>query len=327
MATTSPVAFASYLKRSNTLPQTGFPSLRLPQSDRLLRTAISIYGGAASLVAIETILVPLGVTSTNEAALDTGIAVARRFNAHLEVLHIHRLARDAVPFVDLRSSLKETVIEAEKRKVEEEAAYVRARFEEICTRNQIQVTDEPNTSSAVTAAWFEGTSDAVIERGRLVDLIMVARPPNGPSTPATLEAALFETGRPVLLVPPISQPSIATRVAVGWNSSAEAARAVATATPVLQDAEAVTLLCSKKREENTHALAEHLAWHGITSTVHVFKTGIGSVGETLLAEARKLKADLMVVGGYSHTRARQLLFGGVTRHFLAAADIPVWMAH
>lgn len=278
-------------------------------------------------MAIETILVPLGITSASEAALDTGIAVARRFNAHLEVLHIHRLARDAVPFVDLGSSLKNTVIEAEERKAHEEAAHVRARFEEICELNQIQMTYVPTTSGGVTAAWFEGTSDAVIRRGRLVDLIMVARPLGGSPAPLTLEAALLETGRPVLLVPPVSQPSIATRVAVGWNGSAESARALATATPVLREAEVVTLLCSKKREENTHELAEHLAWHGITATVHVFKAGIGSVGETLLTEARKLKVDLMVVGGYSHTRARQLLFGGVTRHFLAAADIPVWMAH
>lgn len=204
---------------------------------------------------------------------------------------------------------------------------MRARFEEICALNQIQVTDVPTTSSAVTAAWFEGTSDAVIRRGRLVDLIMVARPLGGSPAPATLESALLDTGRPVLPVPPTSQPSIATHVAVGWNGSAEAARAVATATPILHDAETVTLLCSKKREENTHELAEHLAWHRITATVHVIRTGVGSVGETLLAEARKLKVDLMVVGGYSHTRARQLLFGGVTRHFLAAADIPVWMAH
>ncbi len=107
----------------------------------------------------------------------------------------------------------------------------------------------------------------------------------------------------------------------------EAARAVAAAMPCLTMADVVTILISPKRAASAKDLAGHLAWHGVKASVRQFRVGPRSVGETLLAEARALKADLLVIGGYSHVRARELLFGGVTRHILAATEIPVMMAH
>ena len=97
--------------------------------------------------------------------------------------------------------------------------------------------------------------------------------------------------------------------------------------PCLGKADSVTLLASQKRAASAQELAEYLGWHGIKPAVKIFEAGARSVGETLLAESRVLGADLLVIGGYTHTRARQLLFGGVTRHIFEAADIPVMMAH
>ncbi len=142
-----------------------------------------------------------------------------------------------------------------------------------------------------------------------------------------LEVALLQTGQPVFIVPPQSQERVASKIAIGWNASAEAARAVAAAMPCLTVADAVTILISPKRAASAKDLAGHLVWHGVKASVRQFRVGTRSVGETLLAEARALKADLLVIGGYSHVRARELLFGGVTRHILAATEIPVMMAH
>ena len=81
--------------------------------------------------------------------------------------------------------------------------------------------------------------------------------------------------------------------------------------PCLGKADSVTVLASQKRAASAQELAEYLGWHGIKPAVKIFEAG----------------ADLLVIGGYTHTRARQLLFGGVTRHIFEAADIPVMMAH
>ena len=142
-----------------------------------------------------------------------------------------------------------------------------------------------------------------------------------------METALLETGRPVIVVPPKSHRCIASRITLGWNASAEAARAISRALPCLTSAEAVTVLASRKRAGSAEELVEYLAWHNVRAEVKIFDLGSRSAGETLLDESRKLKADLLVIGGYSHTRARELLFGGVTTHVLEAADIPVFMTH
>ncbi len=97
--------------------------------------------------------------------------------------------------------------------------------------------------------------------------------------------------------------------------------------PCLGNADSVTVLASEKRSASAQELADYLRWHGVKPAVKIFDTGSRSVGETLLAESHALDADLLVIGGYTHTRARQLLFGGVTRHLFEAADIPVLMAH
>lgn len=281
-------------------------------------------------MAIKKILVPLGSNARNQPVLETALAAAQRFGAHLEVLYILPDPRFAVPYATLGMSggMKKTVMESARQSANEQAAKTRAAFEKFCGKHGIPIVKRRPAEARVSASWREGVgnqSAVVAQRGLYADLIVVPRP--AAASAEILEAALLQTGQPVLIVPPQSQECVASKIAIGWNASAEAARVVAAAMPCLTVADAVTILISPKRAASAKDLADHLAWHGVKASVRQFRVGTRSVGETLLAEARALKADLLVIGGYSHVRARELLFGGVTRHILAATEIPVMMAH
>ena len=280
----------------------------------------------------KTILVPLDGGDLNEAMLETAFAAAQRFKAHIEVLYVRANPEDMVRQATARlsDSLRQAVLEAATRSADERPNTLRKTFDDFIHKHKIAISDKPTASGKVTAEWREETGnseDVLVRRGRLSDLIML--PHSGDSLPAaqTFETALLETGRPVVLVPAAAQKCIASRITIGWNASAEAARAVAEAMPCLGSADSVTILASEKRSTSAQELTDYLKWHGIKPAVRIFEAGSRSVGETLLEESRGLDADLLVIGGYTHTRARQLLFGGVTRHLFETADIPVMMAH
>jgi nucleotide-binding universal stress UspA family protein len=165
-------------------------------------------------------------------------------------------------------------------------------------------------------------------RGRLHDLIVLARPSQRPNTDATVifNAALFETGRPVL-VAPVQDGVLGRRVAIAWNGSAEAARAVASAMDFLRRAETVEAVAADPDRASDVSLKElvtYLAWHGIA----VRQQPLGEAGHAGEAVAKAVaSADLVVMGAYSHSRLRQLILGGVTRYMLEHAPAALLMAH
>lgn len=286
-------------------------------------------------MAIKTILVPLDGTEAGESVLETAILIARRFESHLEVLHVKADPRDVFPFASEPGTpgAMELMIEAAERSGGERSARARALFDECCRNAHIAIGTAAPASGGVSAAWHEETgltAEVVAQRGRLVDLICVARPVEKGSVPILLESALMDTGRPVLVAPPKAVKTIGGNVAVAWNGSAEAARAVASALPFLVRAEKVTVVTVKGKDEAVAApreLSAHLAWHNIRASTKTVTAGAKDAGAALLAEAQALGADLLVMGGYGHSRLREVIFGGVTQHVLSAARMPVLMVH
>ena len=153
----------------------------------------------------------------------------------------------------------------------------------------------------------------------------------------TLNAALFDSGRPVLVTPPgdqggASKPfSVGGHVAISWNGSAEAARSVGSAMGLISKADKVTVLTvdsDRTSAARAPELADYLEWHGVVPDTRTFSADSGpSIGEALLAECGTLGVDLLVMGAYTHSRVRQLILGGVTRHVLEQATLPLFMAH
>ena len=144
------------------------------------------------------------------------------------------------------------------------------------------------------------------------------------------EAALFDSGRPVLMAPPVAPQTLGDTVLIHWNRSTETARAIALAMPVLAQAKRVQFLFVEGNSVAGPSAREavgHLAAHGITATEKTVEAKGRNPGEVILAEAKTFGADLLIKGAYTQSRLRQMIFGGATSHILARAEIPVLFAH
>ncbi len=286
---------------------------------------------------IRTILVPLDGSEASKPAVETAFMVGRDLAAHLKVLHMRADPKDAVPLLGegMSGTMIEEMIELAETEGAKRAAKARAIFDGLCSEHGIPVVDEPALTDKVSASWTEDTGredEATAWRGRLVDLIVVGRPTSqsdGTST-MTLNAALFETGRPVLVAPSSAPGALGRKVAISWNGSSQAARAVSAALPYITRSDGVVILTVESDRTSASAapeLAAYLAWHGVRAETKIFSPTNRSVGAALLEECAGIGADLLVMGAYTHSRMRQLILGGVTRHVLAEAAVPLFMAH
>jgi nucleotide-binding universal stress UspA family protein len=187
----------------------------------------------------------------------------------------------------------------------------------------------------VTAAWRDEAVtgyEALGSLGRAYDLICVGRPLPGAAVPSmsALEAALFESGRPILIAPPTPPDRLGDVVVVAWNGSTETARTIATAMPFLVEAKEVVVLSVDNGMvpgPSGAEIVQGLMRNGIAARTHQVKGGDRAVGAAILEECKALGADLLLKGAYTHSRLRQMIFGGATSHILGAAELPVIMAH
>ena len=157
--------------------------------------------------------------------------------------------------------------------------------------------------------------------------------PEGPDTSNVIEAVLFGSGRPVLIVPYIHVPPQLRTVLVAWNEGRLAARAIADALPLLQMADRVEVVMVSDSSPwgSWHAsadtMAQHLAQHGIKADMKALARGDVDIGNTLVSYAADVSADLIVMGAYGHSRLREIVLGGTTRTILQSMTVPVLMAH
>ncbi len=289
-------------------------------------------------MAYRRLLLPLTGTAAGEAALNTALMVARTWNAHVHCLHVRVDARDVAPLAGegLSGAMIEEMMAATERESGERAGRVRALFEKF-----VQGRDVTIALSAESALKTEGPTlsfesiagreeDIVAQQSRLYDMAVVPHPEadEDVSSSDALHAVLFDSGRPVLIAPREAPRSIGRRVCCAWNGTAESAAAVAAALPWLHHAEAVRILYSddyQRRGPGAEGLQAYLRWHSIQAEAVPFKPMTREVGAGLLGAVRDFDADLLCMGAYSHSRLRQLILGGVTRHVLENADIPVLM--
>lgn len=284
---------------------------------------------------IKTILLPVGEKDRDDALLDVALTTAKRFNAHLDVLHVEPDSESLLPYatIGLSQSMRESVRNAALQQHAEATAALQQVVDKACVRNGVSMARRGKYPSKASADWLVETgsqTELVAQFGRLADLIIMPRPLRVSPPPRTVDAALRETGRPLLIVPRGAVESIGNRVAIGWNGSKEAAQAVAAARPVLREADAVTVLTTEKRQRRRPSgddLLTYLSCHGISATLSLLDTRSRMVPEALLASAEALDADLLVMGGYSRHRLREVIMGGVTRHLLEKSDIPIFMVH
>ena len=285
-------------------------------------------------MAIRKLLLPLTGTAAGEAALDTAVRIARIWNAHVTALHVRVDSRDVAPLAGegLSGAMIEEMMSATERESSERARAVRAMFDRYVAENQVPVGEaKPGEMSASFATVVGREEDLVAPQARLADLTVVPHPEAGEdvSSSDALHAVLFDSGRPVLIAPQKAPISIGTRVCLAWNGTAESAASALAALPWMQRADGVRILTAEgyqRRGPGAQELAAYLALHGVDAEITTFGPVDREVGAGLLAAAREFGCDLLSMGAYSHSRLRQLILGGVTRHVLERANLPVMMS-
>ena len=283
---------------------------------------------------IRKLLLPLTGTAAGEAALTTALTVARMWDAHLTALHVRVDSRDVAPLAGegLSGAMIEEMMSATEKESTERSNAVRAMFDRFVVAHGVTVAEPFTRGATANFASVTGREeDLVAQLARLADLTVVPHPEAGDdvSSSDALHAVLFDSGRPVLIAPHTAGPAVGTRICVAWNGTAESAAAVHAAIPWMQRAEAVRVLSAdeyQRRGPGAMDLLGYLALHGIRPEVAQFRPMDRDVGRGMLAAAREFGADLLAMGAYSHSRLRQLILGGVTRHVLENAALPVMMA-
>ena len=280
---------------------------------------------------MKTILVPTEQSSTMVSALDTALLLARKFDSCVEGFPLRPAVADLVA-MDPDSGLTMVAVKENDAEMVRQAE---ALFHTFMGNNQVpqRSGDGPASLSWSWLADAPSGHDFVGSYGRVFDMIVLARPGDEWQSPSmiTLESALFESGRPVLIAPPTSPRTLATNVLVAWNNSTEQARTMADAMPLLRLAERITILTVEGATvagPSGEQMARSLKLNGLPADTMTPKpVGKRSAGETIVAKADELGCDLIVKGAYTQSRLRQMIFGGTTRHILANAKLPVLMAH
>jgi nucleotide-binding universal stress UspA family protein len=279
----------------------------------------------------------LAVIGDGNAApvLEAALMVARRFNSHIVGLHSLTTEYAVVFGGEMGFSISSEVDRTLEREGHERRDQARRLFRDFMNAHGVPIGPAAPGYNGPYASWREedGRQNAVVGMsGRVYDLIIVEQPEKLASiAEATLEDALFESGRPVMMVPKTVPPQLGDTVAVAWNGSTETAMTVALGMPFLQLARRVVVIAVGPQHMPEpgpagEELARNLEGYGLDVTLRPAYGRQKAMGESFLKEAMAAGADLMLKGAYTQSRIRQMIFGGATRHIIMEAAIPVIMA-
>lgn len=286
---------------------------------------------------IRVVFAPLTGRKADETVFATAAAVAKRFSAHVDTTFLRTDPRDAIPYLGegISGALVDEFIQRAEQENVTLSHKARAAFDAWRGREAITLADAPSGSATATCSWREiiGNADQNTEAcGRLADLVIASRNATEGTVEneVAFEASLMHSGRPLLLTAPAPRSNLGDAIMIAWNGSAESARAVGAAMPFLEAAGSVTVVTGNEGElpgPGGDDLIKYLAWHGVSAHLRVVEVNNRPVGEVLLEAATDIRADMLVMGAYSHSRLREYVFGGATRHILDEGNLPVFMAH
>lgn len=289
---------------------------------------------------MKTILVPAGGGCSDNGIFETALAAARPLAAHLDFYHVKVDAGEAIANTPhacfamgagLYNTLDQLHAEAQTR-----LNAARDHVEKFCNRYSIPMFDRPPAGNEVSASWCEEGGESmplIIRRARHSDLVVVGRQRHRDGLPEDLlERLLLKSGRSILVAPSRTTRTLIGTTMVCWKECAEAAHAVTAAMPLLRRAARVVIVSVSENDDDgalgaVDGLARHLAWHGIHAQPQCIAADGRSVASVLLSAVQDCEADLVVMGGYSHSRIREIIFGGCTEAFLRTAECAVLLVH
>jgi nucleotide-binding universal stress UspA family protein len=280
-------------------------------------------------MAYKNLLVHLDDTETCAARVAAAIALAEAQDAYLTGL---ALAVETSMPTYIGGQMPIEILEVQRTQVLERGQAAATRFDKA-----LEQSGRPGASRMVTGLDIDAAR-VVALHARHADLVILGQeePDAPPALPRHLtEDVVLSAGRPALVVPYIGPgKTLGQRIMIAWDTGREAARAVNDALPILQQAQAVTVLSVNPRpgvdlhgEEPGADIALHLTRHGVKVEVQQTQVEEINVGDTILSRLADLGSDLLVMGAYGHSRLREVVLGGVTRTLLESMTVPVLMSH
>ena len=283
--------------------------------------------------ALHTIMLPVRGDGKGRNVLAHATVLAKRFGAHVRIIHCHPSPDDMMPYgVVMPSVLRKQIEEAADRNADVTRAQLTAEFQKLAEEfGLIDANPQPDTTTAQFIEYEGKQVDAVRHYGRVADLICVPQPEGARLGENTLKSALFSSGPAVMMCPDADSANdrLGTHVAIAWNGSIEASRAVGLAMPIIASAESITIVSSGSTDHpaSSDELRRYLESKGIPSAIRRFEARGTVVGNQLLAETRSADADMLVMGAYHESYERESIFGGNSQVVVAEADLPVVLVH
>jgi len=276
---------------------------------------------------LQDLLVHVPTTQPAQPVITCATSLAAKLGAHLDAIAFGYEPINAELSFEGAAAVA-AVMEMQRERALKEADAAIALFETEAKRNGI------TSASRKIAAIPAEAAETIGALARLYDLTIVAQSDGGSSALFNLvpEAVLFNSGRPMLIVPYIQEQRFeARRIMICWDGKRAAARAVLDAMPLLSQAEAVEIIAinedSDASDATAAALASHLGRKGIVARAERLTAERGEIPDTILSAAADRRAELIVMGGYGHSRLREFVLGGATRGIMQTMTMPVLMSH
>jgi nucleotide-binding universal stress UspA family protein len=289
----------------------------------------------------KVVLLPVSSSTADPEVFAAALAVARAFDSHLVAIHVRPDVRRDIAALSASgggmSAGIDTMLEQMETSADDREKTAREEWQAFCATNNIAITDTPK-ETGITSEWVYETgteADWLAEYGRVSDLIIVGRGKEswGPDY-VLMEAAVMDTGKPVLVAParmPDAAPLKHDVVGIAWTDTREAGGAVSAALPFLRSATRIIVFIVNQgdddRQKSHLRLVRMLRWHNANVSIQSLDAGEKTPASVLLDAAAKANCGLLVMGGYGHGRLREAVFGGFTREVLEAAPLPVLMSH
>ena len=288
-------------------------------------------------MAYRKILVPLTGATRDVSVLTAAFEVAKAFGCHVAGLFIRPDPSEVLPYLGegISAGVIQEIMDASRASTSRAARVAQGALEKAAGEAGAQMFDIAQAANGVGASFHlrDGLAREIIaEEAQLSDLVVFDVPAvsKDVSSREMLESALLNGRKPMLLVPHQPAKIVGAKVAIGWDGGATAAHAISAAVPLLSRAPGIEILNVTTGPidiAKLDRLREYLRLHGLSAVEHGINPGSQGTATALIDAAQRTGAGLLVIGGYGHSRLRELVLGGVTRHVFANVTMPIFMAH
>jgi nucleotide-binding universal stress UspA family protein len=288
-------------------------------------------------MAYRKIVVPVIGASRDKAVVKAALEIAKTFDSWTTALFVRPDASEVLPYLGegISAGVVQEILDASAEAAKKSGAAAKVSVSQAAAEMGVPFQDGPPLGGNASCSYRirQGVmSDVYYEEAGLADLFVFdgAALPEAPNLRDGLETVLLSARRPVMLVPQQPWGQVGSKIAVAWDGGLAASHAVTAAMPWLKRARAVEILSvgsGSATASEMDRLRDYLRVQGVGAVEHSLSPGDLGAGAAIVDAAQRAGADLLVMGGYGHSRLRELILGGVTRHVLNHVTMPVFMAH